>query len=377
VRLDPDFALAWARLSRADALLYFNTGDTTVARRDAAKRALENAQRLEPNSPETLLALGYYQYWALGDYGPAKKAFEGVSKMLPSSSEVPMALGRVTRRAGNWDKSIAYFEQALTLDPRNVELLVDTASTYAMLRQFAAALKLCDRALDITPNDPDLMAMKAITYQAQGNLQEAAKFLTEVNAQTPSAMAFAAKLFQLGLERNHGEAVRLMQIRLAQFHFDSEFTKGAVQVELALAQRLAGDSAEAIATAEQALSTLEPLYKDQQNNPTFAQNLSLSYAVIGNKDSALKAAERAIMLAPSAKNPVDGPGYEEGLAVVQTMFGENSRAISTLTRLLETPYSAALYVGIPVTPARLKLDPFWDPLRADPGFQKLVEEKQP
>ena len=91
VQLDPNFALAWARLSRADALLYFNRDDTaTAARGDAAKRALENAQKLEPNSPETLLALGYYQYRVLRDYGLAKTTFEQVSKMLPSSSEVHM-----------------------------------------------------------------------------------------------------------------------------------------------------------------------------------------------------------------------------------------------------------------------------------------------
>ena len=85
---------------------------------------MENAQKLAPNSPETLLALGYYQYRVLRDYGLAKATFERVSKMLPGSSEVLTALGRVTRREGQWDQSIAYFEQALALDPRNVGLLM-------------------------------------------------------------------------------------------------------------------------------------------------------------------------------------------------------------------------------------------------------------
>ena len=95
----------------------FDHGD--AARREAAKRALENAQRLAPDSPETLLALGYYQYWVLYDYGLAKTTFDRVSEMLPGNSEVSQALGAVTLRAGNWDESIAYFEQALALDPRN------------------------------------------------------------------------------------------------------------------------------------------------------------------------------------------------------------------------------------------------------------------
>ena len=260
--------------------------------------------------------------------------------MLPGSSEVPFALGLVTRREGNWDESIAYLEQALALDPRNMELLNEAASTFAMLRQFPTALKLYGRALDIVPNDPGLMASKADPYQAQGNLEEAAKLLSEVNAQTPSTTAFTIKIIQLRLERNLGEAVRLLQARQAQFHFASEIDKGINQVLLAFVQRLAGDSARAKVTAEQARNTLEPLCKNQPDNALFAAVLSLADAAIGEKDSALKEAERAIMLLPSSKDRVIGPGFEENLALIQTIVGENSRAISTLTRLLQTPYMA-------------------------------------
>src|SRR5437588_9566618 len=203
VQLDPNFALAWARLSRANANLYFGRGvETTSARRDAAKSALEHAQKLEPNSPEALLALGYYQYWVLRDYGSAKTTFGRVSNVLPGSSEVPYALALVTRREGHWDQSIAYFEQALAVDPRNVPLLMDSAETCAMFRQFPAALTLYDRVLDITPNDPDGMGAKASIYQAQGNLQEAAKLLVDVNARTPAQFLFETKIVQLRLERN-------------------------------------------------------------------------------------------------------------------------------------------------------------------------------
>ena len=217
MQLDPNFALAWARLSRAQAFLYSYRDDTTPpTRRDAAKSALENAQRLEPNSPETLLALGYYQYWVLGDYGLAKTTFKELSKLLPGNSEIPAALGHVTQSGGHVDESIAYFEQGLALDPRNMDLLVGAAATYAMLRQFPVAIKLYDRALDVIPNDPELMALKATMYQAEGNLQEAAKLLIDVNEQTTSGIAFESKLNQLRLERNHAEAIRLLQARLAQ-----------------------------------------------------------------------------------------------------------------------------------------------------------------
>src|SRR5262249_33766149 len=154
----------------------------------AARSALENAQKLAPNSPETLLALGYYQYGVLQDYGLAKTTFKQVSKLLPGNSEIPAALGYLTQTEGHVDDSVAYFEEGLALDPRNINLLVSAAASYAMLRQFPIAIKLYDHALDVVPNDPEPMALKATMYQAEGNLQEAAKLLINVNESSGNAL---------------------------------------------------------------------------------------------------------------------------------------------------------------------------------------------
>jgi TolB-like protein/Tfp pilus assembly protein PilF len=377
VRLDPNFALAWARLSGAHALLYFSRGDTTAARRDAAREALENAQRLQPDSPETLLFVGYYQYWVLRDYGMAKATFARVSKMLPGNSEVLYALGAIARREGHWDESVAYWERGLALDPRNTALLTEVAWTYAALRQFSAALKLYDRALNILPNELYLMASKASIYQAEGNLQEAAKSLVQVNAQTDSDVAVRVKLTQLRLERNHTEAIQLVQARHARLYVPPGIEKGFKQMGQAWVQRVAGDTAQAKASAEQARNTLEPIKREQPDNAFVAAPLAVAYAMLDEKGSALSEAQRAITLVPSSKDRLSGPGFEENLAIVEMIVGENGRAISTLTRLLQTPYGGWLYSPAPITPALLRLDPLWDPLRADPAFQKLYEEKQP
>ena len=375
VQLDPGFALAWARLSRADAALYFIRSDQSPARRDVARRALENAQELNPNLPETQLALGYYQYWVLRDYGFAKDTFEHLRKILPGSNDILYALGLVTRRQGKWDESIGYLERCLALDPRNAEVLSNTAWTYAMLRKFPAALKLYDRALEITPNDLDLVAAKAGTCQADGNLKKAAALLTGINVESP-IQPFITKMTQLRLEHNHGEAVRLLQARQAHFQFASQIDQGTNQVILAFAQRLAGDTAGAKATAEQARDTLKPLCRDQPDNSFLAQQLALANAALGEKETALSEAERATALLPSATDPLSGPTREEVLALIQMMLGDSTRSISTLSRLLQTPYISWLYGPMPATPAVLRLDPIWDPLRTDPAFQKLCEEKQ-
>ena len=378
VQLDPNFAAAWARLSHQNALIYLNRYDAaTAGRRDAAKRALEQVQKLEPDSSEALLALGYYQYDVLGDNAAARTTFERVQKMLPGSSEVLMALATLARREGHWDQSVGYLEQALTLDPRNVQLLTRGALTYANLRQFTAAVKLYNRALDITPNDPDVMATKASIYQAEGNLQEAARLLSGINEQIGNEATFKRKLNQLQYERNIGEAIRLLQARVAQSHYDAQVLKAGDQVTLAYLQHLAGDGAEAKATAEQARNALEQSYTEEPNAPGRSAGLSQVYALMGEKDLALRAAERAVMLLPRDKDPLTGPSWEENLAAVQTICGENARAVATLVQLLQTPYTGILYYPAPVTPALLRLDPMWDPLRSDPAFQKLCEERQP
>jgi tetratricopeptide (TPR) repeat protein len=313
----------------------------------------------------------------LRDYGLAKTTFERVSKMLPGNSDVLYALGAVAGREGNWDQSIAYWERGLALDPRDPALLTEVAFAYAVLRQFPAALKLYDRALDILPNEPSIMALKASIYQAEGNLQEAAKALVQVNAETTSNAAVRIKFTQLKLERNFTESNQLLQAQQAKLQSTAGIDKGVKQVGIALLQRLTGDTARAKATAEQALNTLQPLSKDQPDNAFIAAALAVADATVGEKASAINEAQRAVTLLPSSKDRVSGPSFEENLALVDMMIGENSRAISILTQLLQTPYGGWLYTPSPITPALLRLDPTWDPLRGDPAFQKLCQEKQP
>src|SRR5262249_54447090 len=240
VQLEPAFALAWARLSRANAQTYFDGLDRTPARRDAAERALNTAQKLQPNSPETLLAQAYYQYWVLRDYELAKVTFARVRDLVPGSSDVPAALALIARRQGHWDESVAYWEQTLALDPRNTQWLAIAAETYAILRQFPAALKTYDRLLDIVPNNPETVASEAGIYQSECNLEQASKMLADVNAQTPSIKAFVTKINQLFLERHFDEAIRLIQNRLTEYRDLSDIERLFGQFFLVLGQKYAG-----------------------------------------------------------------------------------------------------------------------------------------
>ena len=179
---------------------------------------------------------------------------------------------------------------------------MDAAWTYTMVRQFPAALKLYDRVLDMTPNEPDVMASKAGIYQAQGKLQEAARLLSEINSQTLSEDTFRIKITQLRLERNYGEAIRLLQARQAQFHFGVEYEKVVEQLHLAFMQWLAGDTSGATVSRlnRRAIHSCGSTEINQTTGST-AELLSQAYAMMGEKDSALKEAERAkIALDPGA-----------------------------------------------------------------------------
>ena len=240
-----------------------------------------------------------------------------------------------------------------------------------MLRQFPAALKTYDRVLDIVPNDPDTVASEAKIYQAEGNLEQAGKLLAGVNAQTHSFNVFGTKINQLFLERHCDEAIRLIHTRLTESRDLPDIERLFNQFFLVFAQECAGDIAGARATAQQMLPPLETFCQKDPDNPPFAAGLSLIHAVLGEKDAAIKEAERAITLLPSCEGCSGWALFEENLAFVEALVGDKNRAISRLQRLLEIPYSDCL------TPALLRLDPKWDPLRGDPRFQKLCEEKKP
>ncbi len=224
--------------------------------------------------------------------------------------------------------------------------------------------------LDIVPNEPNAIASEARVYQAEGNLEQAGKLLAGINQQTHSFPVLGTKINQLFLERHCDEAIRWINTRLTGSRdlpaIESLFDQGA----LVVAQECAGDIAGARATAQQMLPAIEKFSQKFPNSPPIVAGLSLVHAILGEKDAAIKEAERAITLLPSAKDAVEGPTYEEQLAFVEALVGDKNRAISTLQHLLEIPYHDC------VTPALLRLDPKWDSLRGDPRFQKLCEEKK-
>jgi len=378
VRLDPKFAMSWALLSIVEARGYISLYlQPTVALREEAQQAAETALTLQPNLGEAVVAKGHYHYACLKDYDTAVRYFEQARQFLPNSGRIPESLALVTRRQGKWDRSERYFDEAERLDPRNIRLLTQHAISYIALRRFHEALRKLDEVLNIAPDDVVTLATKAAIAQAQGDLPGAAALLTPLRPSADFVGALKTQVYQAILERRPAQVVSRLKEILVESDPALGFYNGELRFWLGWAQEMAGDHAAARESWRQARSELEPLLKEQPKNHNLIGDLALINMGLGDKVAAFGLVEGAIAANPIEKDALTGASPIEILARVAAQMGEPDRAIAALQKLLSTPYaSQVVRLNVPLTPALLRLDPMFDPLRGDPRFQELCKNKQ-
>jgi eukaryotic-like serine/threonine-protein kinase len=375
VQLDPKFALAWALLSYVDALGYLTLSlQPTDALRVETGQAAATALALQPNLGEAILAKGYYYYACLKENDAAVRYFEQARQFLPNSSQIPESLAYVARRRGQWEQSESYFNEAERLDPRNPSLLTQHAQSYMLVRRFSEALRKFDQVLDILPDDVDTLAQQAGIAQAQGDLMRAGALLAPLNPSADDTGALEIQVYQAILERHPAEMIARLQEILATPDAALGYNNGELRFWLGWAQDVAGDHAAAQENWRQARIELEPFLKEQPDNYELIGDLALVSMGLRDKAAAFALSEQAMTVMPLEKDAVDGPVPVEVFARVAAQLGEPDRAIASLQKLLSIPSEGALASRVPLTPALLRLDPMFDPLRNDQRFQKLTLE---
>jgi TolB-like protein/predicted Zn-dependent protease len=372
VELDANFAAAWSLLARVHSFLYFNRTDATEGRRAAAEQALAQALRLKPDLAEVMLADAYFEYWVKRDFEGARQGFEKLSLKWPSNADVLTALASITRRQGRWGDSKTYFERAVAIDPLHAGRRLKAAELAVATRDFTGALNQLDAALHYWPKAPDswpFVAEKALVYQAQDRLDEAATLLEGLHPE-PDGELVAPIVVQAMLRRRPNDAIRLLEDFLKRDEAQGSVGRTSIDLNLYLGQlrRLAGDAKGAKLNDREALDELNVELAKQPDNADIHTYLAQAYCGLGDRTQATKHAALAVKAVPIEKDALSGAYYLDIQARVWARLGDRNAAIPAIAALMKLP------APMPLTPQLLKLDPDFDKLRADARFKALVNQ---
>jgi len=381
VELDPNFALAWTRLSSMQSQAYWQV-DSSPARLTVAKTAVNRALALDPSLPEVHLALAYYRYYVERDFTGALAELRQAEQALPNDTDVVKTIAFIQRRQGQWDKALAGLRRTVELDPRDIEGYSNLALTYEALRRFPEALATFDRASTWEPANFDcncawksLGRMRADALLSMGNFQD---FSSPGHGSVYSVAFIRAG--QALLQARYADAKDILSKALADESMSRNQNSPVLDeweillLPLGLAQQRSGDIAAARATYQQvvrdARHALETVPPGSHAETEAHANLGWAYAALGEPESAIAEGRKAMTLIPSSKDAYIGPTYEQNMARIYALLGDADQAIPILDRLLRIPYLASL------TPAKLRIDPTFEQIRNDPRFQKLAAEKK-
>jgi len=364
---DPKFALAYAWLSMVQSIQIDFTRDPNLAR--DARLSAEKALSLQPELSEANCAMGMVSLHIDRDYQKALDYLSRAQEKDPGSITNLIPIANTQSALGRWDECLDTIQQAVNLTPgvyRTLELLGEFA---AMAPQYSRAHDAFDRALALDPNDWNCVSLKAMAYLAQGKLKESRELLAGV-PKNVADFVLIVRWRAAFLQRDYAEALQIARDLKGDIGPDQTNGSGeAGEKDFLIGQSLIalGDRAGAARSFEQARARTYALLATQTDSPRLHQEAAQILAARGEKANAIAEAEQAMTLLPLNKNPRDGLIPLETLAEIYATFGDSEHALPLLQQLLATRGA-----GLLLTPALLKLDPVWDPIRKAPGFQKLI-----
>jgi TolB-like protein/Tfp pilus assembly protein PilF len=374
---DPNFALAYARLAYNELNRHWFISNLTSAELAEVKSNIDRALAIAPASPDAHLALGLFYYWGYRDYDAGLRELDRVLELQPSSSNGWNYRAAIYRRRGEWQRALAEFERAAELDPRDSQIPGQIGETYLTLRRWSDAEHMVTRALAIDPHDVLAARFLALTYiNSTGDIRRARRAFEGVPAESNFTVASAwgviavmidQRVYLDVFEKHFADALKAWgttprnspEARLRQLE-----ARVGIQV-------LAGQGAVAKPECEQARALLEARLAERPEDRNSLTALAWVYVCLGRDGEALRVARQAADLLPIEKDALAGPYFLTALAEIEARTGRAEGAVKILRQLITAP------AGEVVSIARLKIDPVWDPIRSDPGFQKLLSEPEP
>ncbi|MCH7874582.1 MAG: hypothetical protein IH965_04710, partial [Gemmatimonadetes bacterium] len=370
VELDPEFALAYARLSIVHSGMWWFFYDRTQERLAMAKEAVDQALRLDPDLPEAHEALGWYHYWGYLDYDRALAEFAIAQKSQPNSSDLLTGIAAVQRRQGKMLEALANFIKASELDPRSSVAAAAIAETYSLLRNPVQAARHFDRAIFLSPDWPGPYAKKArwLHLRLEGSTEKARPVLEQARslgvAEDPD-IAYTWVLLETW-DGDYEEALDRLALVSSEVLWEDQFLHVPKAQFYAQIYGLMGNSQLERAYYDSTRSMLETRIQQRPDDERLRSALGIAYAGLGRKADAIREGELAVELLPMSKEAFRGAYRAEDLARIYTTVGEYDAAIDQLAILLAVPSPTA----VPM----LRIDPTWNPLRDHPRFQRLLEQ---
>ena len=374
VARDPSFFVAYCQLASTHAQLYGISGDHTPARLALAEAAVQAAFRLRPDAGEVHLARAENLYRGYLNYDGALAELEIARRTLPNDPRIFELTGYILRRRGKHEEGLQSLQRALGLDPRNFFTLQQIAFSYVNLRRYSEEAVVLDRGLAIEPDDAGTKVARALVdFDSKADTRPLHQTIDSIRVKNPSAMqSVADSWLNCALAERDAAAAADALMALAEniFGMDaSQFAEFRRNFGEGLVARMTKDEVKARAAFTAARVEQEKSVQAQTNYGPPLCVLGLIDAALGRKEEALNEGRRAIELLPLAKDSINGAAMIEYLAVIAAWVGEKNLACEQLAIAARLPGSLSY--------GQLKLLPYWDPLRGDPRFEKIVASLAP
>jgi TolB-like protein/Flp pilus assembly protein TadD len=365
IQLDPDFALAHARLSHLESWSFYAI-EPVASRAQKARTAADEAVRLQPDLPEAHLVSGFVDYYVDRDYDRALSEFAIAGRGLPNDAGVFRAMAAIQRRQGKWADSNLSYEKAVSLDPKDPILLENMGMNHLAKRDYAKAAKIFDRALQAAPDTFTIRELRARTeFYSRGDLQPMEQLLGSLPENVDPNGTITLARYNLKMnQRKFDELIAILE------RSPAEKSRGETSAPISRAFLMATvyaqkkDEAKAKANYEVARIKAESAVAESPDDGPRHALLGLIYAGLARCEEAVTEGKRAVELLPEAKDAFDGPILVISRARITMMCGDFDTALELLDRSLQTPSG--------VTVQELRLGPVWDALRSDPRFQQML-----